>query len=464
MRLPTILLWSVIYYTTLPSFHAFNPLLHPQISKSLGISSSCLLQNKNDNDSSNNDNINSSILGRREMITSSVLFTGFAAAIAPQPSTAQVYFDPAQYGDQELRIGAVDSVKESVRRSILQNPQLAPSFYQLALLDGLSYNAQTQKFGPDGRVVINVLSSKATDPYTKNLQDAALSLIETEKKLRKKVQISLADAIAIGGAESIETIGGPLLTVQLGRPDPPRDGTASPIDIDLFSGKRSNEEVMMSFRNAGMTDREATALLAGLLTLDKVEKTRTSDDWKASARPKFREPGKIGRMSEYRALTEEDIAQAELDAELGKETDDGWYIADSFGTKDQRFGQRLAVEDINDKNFNKYLKDLVATKSPPTKATSKSNKSSNPDTSSNSDETLFTEYGWTGQLLLDSNYPTTASWLQKYSSSNLNFLKDLNIAYNSVTQLGAIYTGGKYEALLKNKPRKSLNDDDLKLF
>ena len=39
--------------------------------------------------------------------------------------------------------------------------------------------------------------------------------------------------------------------------------------------------------------------------------------------------------------------------------------------------------------------------------------------------------------------------------------KDLKVAYNSLTQLGVEYTGGKYESLLKNKKRKTLNDDEM---
>ena len=49
-----------------------------------------------------------------------------------------------------------------------------------------------------------------------------------------------------------------------------------------------------------MTEREMTALLAGLLTLEIVEKTRSTKDWRAGARPKFREPAKIGRMTEFK--------------------------------------------------------------------------------------------------------------------------------------------------------------------
>jgi hypothetical protein len=101
-----------------------------------------------------------------------------------QPAVAQVFFDPAMYGDQELRVGTVDSLRESVRRAILKNPKLAPSFYQLALMDGLSYDVKTNKFGPDGSVMTNVLTSKDTSEYTKNLQEAAFALVAAERRSR----------------------------------------------------------------------------------------------------------------------------------------------------------------------------------------------------------------------------------------------------------------------------------------
>ncbi|EEC46033.1 hypothetical protein with heme peroxidase domain [Phaeodactylum tricornutum CCAP 1055/1] len=368
------------------------------------------------------------------------------ANIAVSPANAQVFFDPAMYGDQELRVGAVDSVRESVRRAILKNPQLAPSFYQLALLDGLSFDSKTQKYGPDGSILKVVLSTKADDAYTKNLQQACLTLIEAEKNLRKKVAITIADAIAIGGSQSIESIGGPVLAVQLGRADAPIKAPVSDVPIDLFSGKRDFADVQNAFRNAGLTDREMTALLSGLLTLEYVEKTRTVEDWKQSARPRFREPGKMGRLSEFKPLTDDDIAQAELESDPEYEDpDDGWYIADSFGSRESRFGDRLAKDQINEKTFNKYLKDIA-----------EKSKKQGPD--------AFEEYGWIAMLVMDKDSPTSSTWLNKYAGSNLSYIKDLSISYNSLTQLGAVYTGGKYENLLKNKPRKSLNDDDLKLF
>ena len=271
-------------------------------------------------------------------------------------------------------------------------------------------------------------------------------MIDAEKTLRKKTAISLADAIAIGGAEAIETIGGPVLSVQLGRADTPKDGILPPVPIDLLSGRRDPATVIAAFQRAGLTEREMVALLGGLLTLEKVEKTRDADDWRQSGRPKFREPGKMGRMSEFKPLTDEDIAQAALEDDPEyQDPDDGWYIADSFGTRDDRFGQRLAKEDINDKNFNKYLKEL--------QVVAKQNAND-----------VANQFGWTGSIILDPNLSTAQGWLNKYSSTNIAYLKDLNIAYNSLTQLGAVYTGGKYENLLKNRPRKSLNDDGLNLF
>jgi hypothetical protein len=62
---------------------------------------------------------------------------------------------------------------------------------------------------------------------------------------------------------------------------------------------------------------------------------------------------------------------------------------------------------------------------------------------------------------LSTDLPTAQTWVTKYASKPLVYEKDLKVAYNSVTQLGAEYTGGKYESLLKNKKRKTLNDDEL---
>jgi len=368
-----------------------------------------------------------------------------------EPASAKVYLDPAQYGDQELRSAAVASMKETTRRAILKKPALVNSFYTLALLDSLSYNKVTDEFGPDGSILRSILKVDAKgDAYVQNLQEACLTIIDAAKMLKQKTAVTIADAIVIAGAESVESVGGPVLTVQLGRGDAPMNAKPSPIPIDLLSGKRSDAEVQAVFRKAGMTDREMTVLLSALMTLEKVEKSRTTDDWKSSSKKVFRERGKMGRASEFTKLTDEDIARAEEEEEESEflTGDEKVYIAESFGSKSERFGQKVGKDAIDEKSFNKYIKELDAS--------SKKKKGAN----------NMNEYGWVGSFLTSSNpeSATTVQWVNKYSVSSLAYNKDLSIAYNAMTQLGASYTGGKYEALLKDRKRKSLNDDALNIF
>ena len=380
---------------------------------------------------------------RRDFCQSLLVAGASALWVPPQPAQASVFLDPAMYGDQENRVAAVDSLRERVRQAILRKPELTPSFYQMALLDGLSYNVKTREFGPDGRVVRAILSSKNDDFYTSCLKEAATVLVEASISLKKYTSITIGDAVAIGGAESIETIGGPILSVQLGRTEAPKNVPLPTIPLDLFNGNATPQQINAVFESAGLTSREMTALLTALLTLDTVEKSRTPGDWKASARPKYRERGKMGRMSEFKRLTDEDIAAMEQD-DYDEDPDDGWYIADSFGTREQAFGQRIQA-DIDEKSFNKYVKEINTLGQKKGAATAAAE-------------------GYIQAVLMDKNNPPVQSWLNKYAASNLSYLKDLGIAYNAVTQLGAEYTGGKYENLLKNKPRKSLNDDDLGIF
>ena len=158
----------------------------------------------------------------------------------------------------------------------------------------------------------------------------------------------------------------------------------------------------------------------------------------------------MGRASEFKALTEDDIAAAEAeefdDDDEEPLFDDGrTYIAESFGTREERFGKRIGKDEIDEKTFNRYFIELDEAAS--------GKKGGN-----------LSKYGWIGSLLASNDSPVTQTWVKKYAGSNLNYLKDLKVSYNSVTQLGAVYTGGKYESLLKNKSRKSLNDDGLNLF
>merc|ERR1712060_1034372 len=92
---------------------------------------------------------------RRSFLSEGLIgFTGIATIVSNSRSaSAKVYLDPAMYGDQELRVSAVDSLRESVRRALLQKPALTPYFFELALLDSLSYDLATEEGGPDGSII-----------------------------------------------------------------------------------------------------------------------------------------------------------------------------------------------------------------------------------------------------------------------------------------------------------------------
>ena len=153
-----------------------------------------------------------------------------------------------------------------------------------------------------------------------------------------------------------------MLVCQLGRTDA---SAKSPVPssmppLNLFTGEVSHAAVADAFRSSGLTEREMTALLGCLLSVDSIEKATPEGDWKKSSKPKFREAGKIGRMSEFKKLTDEDIANElakddEDEERFVIEGDDDWYIADTFGTQEDRFGKRVASEKIE---FNTALKNL----------------------------------------------------------------------------------------------------------
>mmetsp|Transcript_18489 Transcript_18489/g.34264 ORF Transcript_18489/g.34264 Transcript_18489/m.34264 type:complete len:435 (+) Transcript_18489:90-1394(+) len=413
--------------------HAFSNC--PAASRSAATSSSALSME------SNND--------RRTFLTESVLTltAGLTAAtLNPTPASARVFLDPAMYGDQELRVSAVDSLRESVRRALLQKPTLTPYFLEMALLDSLSFDIETNGGGPDGSIIKAVMTSKDTDAHTKSLKECATVLIDAKRNLKKLSSITIADAVALAGAEAVNAVGGPILPTQLGRTEAAANAPipASMPPLNLFTGEVDNEIVADTFRTAGLTEREMTALLGCLLGVDSIEKATPEGSWKESSKPKFREAGKIGRMSDFKKLTDEDIEAefAKDGADDDEESytvsgDDGWYIADTFGTADSRFGKSLNKEKPE---LSTTLKNLAKTSS------------------------SSTQYSWISGFLLSKDLPTAKSWVDKYGSKPLLYEKDLKVAYNAVTQLGAEYTGGKYESLLKNKKRKTLNDDELEFL
>jgi hypothetical protein len=192
--------------------------------------------------------------------------TVVASTQATTPANALVYVDPDRYGDKELQVALVNKVRQAVRDAILQNPRLAPLFVQVAIQDALTYSAETQMGGPNGRIVAFLLENSKSHP---SLNYAAQELVEIRAKLRRSTEITMADVVAFAGAEAIESLGGPRIIVQLGKLDYSVDEQV-PIQIyDLFHGP----DTIRAFQNAGLTEREVTLLVGAIASMNIVVDT-----------------------------------------------------------------------------------------------------------------------------------------------------------------------------------------------
>ena len=157
-------------------------------------------------------------MDRRQLAKS---IAGLGAAIAgasAAPANAVVYLDPARYGDQELKNAAIAKCRTRVRDVIAKDPSLACSFFLLALLDGLSYDEKTRRGGPDGMVAASIQLPGRAHAALRGVVDATRANTEA---LKRTNALTLADLIALSGAESLAAVGGPEISVQLGRTDNP---------------------------------------------------------------------------------------------------------------------------------------------------------------------------------------------------------------------------------------------------
>ena len=87
--------------------------------------------------------------------------------------------------------------------------------------------------------------------------------------------------------------------VQIGQTDAHKNLKISTLDLELLSGNVPSSKVTAAFRDAGLTDRKMTALLGSPLIINTVRKTRSEEDWKQSAKPKFRQPGKMVSTAKF---------------------------------------------------------------------------------------------------------------------------------------------------------------------
>lgn len=311
-----------------------------------------------------------------------------------------------------------------------------------------------------------VMGTKEGTEELENMKEAAKVVIGLSKQQRDSTNmktvtlidsVTIPDAIALGGVAAIESVGAPALTVQLGRTEGPtlrqelakgpkpnaaNSALLAALTRDKLSSDSAGDAVVANaFKTAGLTERELTVLLGALLVLEKVEKKPNPNYKKPKA--KLRERGKIGRASEFTKLSDADIkpefSDDDDDEDVGPAGEkNDMYIVDSFGSRSEIYGAK-ASSDVTAASFNKYFISL--------------------------EEVNKKKKAGTGELywierLLSKNGPQS-QWVQSYAQSNLKYLKDLRTAYNAVTQLGGKFTGGKYESLLGNKKRKTLNDVEM---
>ena len=117
-------------------------------------------------------------------------------------ANAKVFFDTDVYGVKELKIATVNKIKQKLRNAILQDISVAPDLLKLAINDALGYDFSTTSGGPDGSIVYEM-----DCPENKGLEKALAVVLQIKKDLQRTNTVSLADIVAFGGAEALETVG-----------------------------------------------------------------------------------------------------------------------------------------------------------------------------------------------------------------------------------------------------------------
>lgn len=265
----------------------------------------------------------------RRAFALTVLTTTTSLPLITQPANAAVFADPDRYGDKELKIATVNKLRQNVRDAILKNPALGPLFLKVAILDGLTYDANSGTGGPDGSIIYAILAPDAAAPLMP-LRPAAQKLAEIANRVKKQTEVTLADIVGFAGAEAIETAGGPRIVVQLGKMDPKTPSApAGAGGYPDLCGTGSGTDVVAAFLKSGLSEREVAILYGALADMESISS-------------KF-------------VVEEED----EEENEMG---DKAVFIPSSFGAPSEIYGQLMGK--MTGGVFKDIAKDLKAKKKP----------------------------------------------------------------------------------------------------
>lgn len=198
---------------------------------------------------------------RRAVLLQSAAAAALLAAGPTNPVLAAVSQDAERYGDKELLVAALNKIKQAVRNACAADASLLPSLMKLAISDGLSYDKESGDGGLDASILYELKRDSNA-----GLGAAAKSVQEMQQGLKRTTQASLADVLAIAGAETIEVVGGPRIVVQLGREDA-KAAEAEGARAGWSWEQPTAEGLRALFSASGMSTKDAVVLCAAVGSL-----------------------------------------------------------------------------------------------------------------------------------------------------------------------------------------------------
>jgi Peroxidase len=308
------------------------------------------------------------------LITRGLVVTSSAALLKPQSSVAKVFFDTDTYGDKELKIAAVNAIKQRLRNAILDDVSIAPDLLKLAINDALDYDVSTSAGGPEGSIQFEMDREE-----NKSLKKAADVLQAIKKDLKRTKTVSYSDLVAFGGAVALETAGSPRITVQVGRFDAKKEGSK---DSKIVNWSNPEADAIISaFDTSGLSAREVVLLLGALGEL-----TRVVDETLATAK-----------------------SNAEDEDDFGIDgPDPASSLPDTFGARDEIYGKKMGKADLSSKYLSGLLKRMKKPSGEPLDAI--------------------------GSALIANE--KTRTYIQKYAGNDSLFIKELGDVYQKLTALG----------------------------
>jgi L-ascorbate peroxidase len=205
----------------------------------------------------------------RPLLSRRALLSAVAGAVVLSDlrrAEASVSFDIDRFGDKELKVAAINSVKQSCRNVLAERPDLLPSFFVLCLHDALTYNAETLEGGPNGS-----LRFELDRPENAELRDAVEAL--TTVRAGRRDAMSFGDIFAFAGAVAVEVTGGPRIVIQLGREDASKADPAGNAALNVSSAPA--RDLLECFESAGLNGaRDVVLMHGGFGSLNDISRTR----------------------------------------------------------------------------------------------------------------------------------------------------------------------------------------------